>query len=71
MIKDLQRIEKLYNCSFHSFTRGEQEFLELDSVNRFTHSNLIHIEHILKQFGFYFYMVEAIDDTLMLTYYKK
>ena len=71
MNKDFQRIEKLHNCKLYETKKGEQEFIELHTLNAFTKNNLIHIEHILKQYGYYFYMIEAMDDYLMITYYKK
>lgn len=71
MINDLQKIEKLYNCDFYEKKLGEQKFVELHTLHTLTHNGLIHIEHILKQYGYYFYKVEAIDDYLIITYYKK
>ena len=71
MINDLKKLEKLYNCDFYETSIGEQKFVELHTLNTLTKNNLIHIEHILKQYGYYFYKVEAIDDYLMITYYKK
>ena len=71
MDKDLTKIEELYNCRFFKTRLGEQDFLELNTLNILTHNNLIHIEHILKQYGYYFYKVEALDDYLMITYYRK
>lgn len=71
MNKDLQKIEKLYNCDFYESKLGEQLFIELHTLHTLTHNGLIHIEHILKQNGYYFYKVEAMDDYLIITYYKK
>lgn len=71
MDKDLGRIEKLYNCNIFKTNLGDQDFLELHTLNVLTYNNLIHIEHIFKQYGFYFYKVEALDDYLVITYYRK
>lgn len=70
-MSDLHRLENLYNCQFYESVKGKQEFIELHTLNVLTKNNLIHIEHILKQYGYYFYKVEALDDYLMITYYKK
>lgn len=71
MNSDLTRLEQLYNCNFYKMQRGEQKFLELHTLHTLTMNNLVHIAHILKQSGYYFYKVEACDDYLMITYYKK
>lgn len=70
-MKDLHRIEELYNCNFYEKKQGEQDFIELHTLHTLTQNNIIHISHILKQYGYYFYKVEALDDYLMITYYKK
>ena len=62
MINDLSRIEKLYNCNFYETRLGEQKFIELHTLHTLTHNGILHIEHIMKQYGYYFYKVEAIDD---------
>lgn len=71
MNKDLKRLEDLYNCQFYKCKVGEQSFLELHSLDKFSKDELVNIKHTLKQYGYYFYLVEACDDYLMITYYKK
>lgn len=71
MIDTLKRIEALYNCDVYETVLGEQKFLELKTLNALTSSNLAHIRFVFKQYGYYFYKIEAIDDYLIITYYKK
>ncbi len=71
MNKDLNRIEELHNCNIYKTHKGEQEFIEIHTLKPYTMNNLTHINHVLKQYGYYFYMVEALDDHLIITYYRK
>lgn len=71
MDKDLKRLEELYNCRFYYSSTKEHQYLELYSKNKFAKDNINHIEHILKQYGYYFYTIEAMFDELIVTYYKK
>ena len=71
MDKTLHNLEKLYNCNFYFTEIGKQKFLELHTMNILTRDNIVHIKHILKQYGYYFYKIEAIFDNLIITYYKK
>lgn len=71
MIDDLVRLGELHNCSFSEYFVGEQEFVDLYCVNVLTRFNLDDIMAVLKQFGFYFYKVEALDDNLVITFYRK
>lgn len=72
MIDDLlSLIEKTHNCNIYFKTVGKQEFLELYTLNTLTFNNIVHIRHLLGQYDYHFYKVEALDDNLILTYYKK
>lgn len=71
MDSDLSRLEELYNCDFYKTNLGEQDFIELHTLNVLTKQNLGHIGFVLKQNGYYFYKIEALFDNLIITYYKK
>ena len=68
---NFKRIEELYNCKIYKSTVGNQEFIDLETIDYLTESNITHIKFLLKQEGYYFYKVEAMDDNLIITYYRK
>lgn len=70
MNETLGRLEELYNCQFKTREYEDDSYLELETLNGISQMNKIHIDHCLREYGFFPYFYEAVDDMMVLMYHR-
>lgn len=67
----LDNLSNMYNVSFFQEEVKDVEYIELATEDILHKLDLIHINNILKEEGYSLDCIEAFNDTLAITYFKK